>query len=197
MHAVTRQFGLWVTGLVLLAMVMSAGCVEGKGLWQAKDPIPYIQEFPVHYSKPGKYCGAKHPLRLVVRDQGHMAFVPVSDIPVDFDKEMVLFVTMGQVYSDAYDIRIDRIWQQNQIVKVGITVTHPEPGEMGAPQPCSPYYLAVVPKSDLNVEGFVTEITPPSLEGPGILPPTKKEKTAEKEKAMEEGKAPKQGKTGK
>lgn len=174
MHVVSRQFGFCAVGLGLLLAAVS-GCTEGQGMWLAKDPIPVVQEFATHYSKTGKYCGAKQPLRLVVRDQGHMAFVPVGDVPVDFSKEMVLFVTMGQVYSDAYDIRIDRVWQQNQIIKVGITVTHPEPGEMGAPQPCSPYFLAVVPRSDLNMEGFVTEVASPNLEGPGLLPAPKRQ----------------------
>lgn len=161
------------TGMLMLGLGMLAGCVEGQGIWQARDPIPVIQEFPVHYSKGGKYCGAEHPLRLVVRDQAHMAFVPVGDVPVDFNKEMVLFVTLGQVYSDGYDVQIDRVWQQNQVVKVGITVVHPEPGEMGAPQPCSPYFLAVVPKSNMNVDGFVTEVAAPNLEGRGLLPAAK------------------------
>lgn len=172
----TRCFAKWATSFALLAAVLTAGCVEGRGIWQAKDPIPVIQEFPIHYSKSGKYCGATQPLRLVVRDQGCMAFVPVGDVPVDFDTEMVLFVTLGQVYSDAYDIRIDRIWQHNHLIKVAITVPQPELGQMGAPQPCSPYYLAVVPRSDLNVEGFVTEVAPPSLESRGLLPPVKSQK---------------------
>jgi hypothetical protein len=181
MRAAIAQFGLLTVGLMLMGAILPAGCAEqGRGLFTG--PIPIIEEFPVYYNKTGKYCGAKGPLRLVVRDQGHMAFVPVSDVPVDFDREMVLFVTMGQVYSDAYDIRIDRVWRQNQIVKVAITVTHPEPGEMGAPQPCSPYHLVVVPKSSLNVDGFVTEITPPSLEHPGMLPAPPKKNRLDQEK---------------
>lgn len=164
MHAVTRQFGLGTIGLMLAAL--AAGCSQQGGGWLAgNDPIPQIHEFPIHYAKAGKYCGAKQPLRLVVRDQAHMAFVPVGDVPVDFDRQMVLFVTMGQVYSESYGVSIDRVWQHNNLVRVGVTETFPAAGEMSFPTPCSPYALAVVPKSDANVDGFVTEITPPTLEG--------------------------------
>jgi len=173
---VTRQIGLWAVGLALTAAVMTSGCVqqEGKNWLGSGDPFPEIREFAIKYTKEGKYCGAKTPLRLVVRDAAHMALVPVGDVPVNFETDMVLFVTLGQVYSDSYGIRIERVWQQGQVLKVGIAVAHPEPGEMGVPQPCSPYYLAVVPKSDLNVEGFVTEVALPNLEGSGGVPALRK-----------------------
>ena len=132
---------------------------RGAGLFRG-DPAPIIEEYPILYQKAGKYCGAKQEMRLVVRDQAHMAFVPVGDVPVDFSSQMVLFVTTGQVYAESYDIQIDRVWRQDQLVRVGVTKTYPQAGETGYPHPCSPYYLVVVPKSDMNVEGFATEITP-------------------------------------
>ena len=136
------------------------------------DPAPIIEEYPILYQKAGKYCGAKQEMRLVVRDQAHMAFVPVGDVPVDFSSQMVLFVTTGQVYAESYDIQIDRVWRQDQLVRVGVTKTYPQAGETGYPHPCSPYYLVVVPKSDMNVEGFATEITPPKLGGEAPILPT-------------------------
>ncbi len=69
-----------------------------------------------------------------------MAFVPVGDVPVDFDKQMVLFVTMGQVYSDAYGIRIDRVWQHDHQLKVGITISAAGAGGDGGAAALQPVF---------------------------------------------------------
>jgi hypothetical protein len=151
--------------LVVAALGGTPGCVEHGAALFGGEPAPIIEEYPILYQKAGKYCGAKQEMRLVVRDQAHMAFVPVGDVPVDFNNQMVLFVTTGQVYSESYDIQIDRVWRQDRLVRVGITKTYPQAGEMSFPHPCSPYHLVVVPKTDLNVEGFVTEVTPPKMQG--------------------------------
>jgi hypothetical protein len=174
MRMKTLGIGCLAVVLVMAALAGVPGCVEqGAGLFR-NEPAPIIEEYPIFYQKAGKYCGAKREMRLVVRDQAHMAFVPVGDVPVDFNSQMVLFVTTGQVYSESYDIQIDRVWRQGRLVRVGITKTYPQAGEMGFPHPCSPYHLVVVPKSDLNVEGFVAEVTPPKMQGEiptGPLPP--------------------------
>ncbi len=151
--------------LVMAALTGTPGCVEHGPSLFGSEPAPVIEEYPILYQKAGKYCGAKQEMRLVVRDQAHMAFVPVGDVPVDFNNQMVLFVTTGQVYSESYDIQIDRVWRQDRLVRVGITKTYPQVGDMGYPHPCSPYHLVVVSKSDLNVEGFVAEVTPPKVQG--------------------------------
>ncbi len=168
------QTGWLAAGLALATVGLVTGCSDNQGmsLFRGEAP-PAIEEYSVLYQKGGKYCGAKEELRLVVRDPAHMAFVPVGDVPVDFSNQMVLFVTTGQVYSEAYDVQIDRVWRQDRLVRVGITKVYPQAGEMGFPHPCSPYSLVVVPKSDCNVEGFVTEIAPPKSEGEaggGLLP---------------------------
>ncbi len=146
------------------ALAGLCGCAAGGRGMAAEDAAAIVEEMPVDYHVSGKYCGRTEPLRLVVRDRAHMALVPIGDVPVDFDRQMVLFVTTGRVFSESYGIRIDRVWRQGRQIRVGITQIHPSAGETALPQPCSPYYLAVVPKSDLNVEGFVTQIAPPRLE---------------------------------
>jgi hypothetical protein len=163
----TRIAGIgWQAAVLSLTLVGAlAGCGEQGGSLFHGEPPPVIEEYPVLYQKAGKYCGAKQEMRLVVRDQAHMAFVPVSDVSVDFNSQMVLFVTTGQVYAESYDIQIDRVWRQNRQIRVGISKTYPQAGEMDYPHPCSPYHLVVVPKSDLTVEGFVTEVAPPKITG--------------------------------
>lgn len=172
----------WTAGCLAGCAVLSvlgvlSGCAErGQGLFRG-DPAPQIEEYPVLYQKAGKYCGAKREMHLVVRDQAHMSFVPVSDVPVDFNSQMVLFVTLGEVYSQAYDVRIDRVWRQDRLIRVGITRSYPPVGEMGYPHASSPYSLVVVPRSDLNVEGFSAEVALPKMEGASGPLPAAKSKT--------------------
>jgi hypothetical protein len=169
-----------------IALVTVIGCANQEGGLFRGEPAPVIEEYPVLYQKAGKYCGAKQEMRLVVRDQAHMSFVPVGDVPVDFNSQMVLFVTTGQVYAESYDIQIDRVWRQDRLIRVGITKSFPQAGEMSYPHACSPYYLVVIPKSDMNVEGFATEVLPPKMEGEQTTGPlggalgTPKKKTTNK-----------------
>ncbi len=97
-------------------------------------------------------------MQLVIRDAATLAKVPIVDIPVNFDHEMLLIVTLGRVMSDQYSVEIDRVWRERSKVHVSTRVTQPASG--AAPTVATPYCLAVVPRSDLNVEGFMTRPPP-------------------------------------
>jgi len=92
-----------------------------------------------------------------------MVLLPIADVPVDFDRQMVLFVTSGLVPSSGYGVRIERVWQQGNVVKVSLRYLYPGQRVSQPFEPCTPYHLVVVPKSDLNVEGFVVEPPPEVL----------------------------------
>ena len=134
------------------------GCAwqEGPGASSGQGDL-IVEQMPILYQRGGTYCSMRSRARVVVRNKTQMALVPVADVPVDFGEQMVLFVTLGRVYSDRFAVRIERVWRQGRLIRVALTETYPAPGEAGPPQPCSPYYLVVVPRSDLNVEGFETE----------------------------------------
>ena len=82
------------------------------------------------------------------------------DVPVDFNREMLLIVTLGRVMSDQYAVEIDRVWQERSKVHVSTRVT--QPAANAVPTVATPYCIAVVPRSDLNVDGF--SATPPVRE---------------------------------
>mgnify|MGYP000156239434 CR=1 FL=1 len=91
-------------------------------------------------------------MRLVVRDAGMLAQVPLVDIPVDFREQMVLIITLGRRLSDQYAVRINRVYRDGPRLRVDYEVTAPPPD---APLVVSsPFCMAVVPRCDLNVEDF-------------------------------------------
>ncbi|MBX3395163.1 MAG: protease complex subunit PrcB family protein [Phycisphaerae bacterium] len=91
-------------------------------------------------------------MRLVIRDSAALAKVPLEQIPIDFDHEMMLVITLGRVPSDQYRVKIDRVVREGGELRVESSVVQPPEG---APLvPSSPYCIAVVPKCELNVAGF-------------------------------------------
>jgi len=112
------------------------------------------ETFPILWQKAGAYCGRKAPLRLVARSLAEMAHCPIADVPVDFRHEMVLAVTMGQVTSDRYAIRIHRVYRDGPIIRVDVRVYRPQSSTQPTIQLACPYHVVVVPRSDLNVEDF-------------------------------------------
>ena len=113
----------------------------------------------ITWSKTGTYSDLHQPLRLVIRDSAGLAAIPVAEVPVDFRKQMVLVAALGAVPTEGYAIRITRVWRKEHRVYVDVRVTQPHPG--GRPPRhalCAPYHIVVVPRSDLNVEGFYTRL---------------------------------------
>lgn len=147
------------------------GCLRPDSGSPATAPtLPAREDWPILAQRRGIYCGLRNRLRVVIRDEAHMAMLPVPTMPVDFDSQMVLFVTLGQVFSDRYGVRIERLWREGRLIKVAMEEIYPAAGEAGPPRPCSPYHLVVVPRSDLNVEGFATEIPIRALPLPTLQP---------------------------
>lgn len=94
-------------------------------------------------------------MRIVIRDQAALARIPLTDVPVDFNKEMLLVVTLGRVPSDQYVVRIQRVWRKGGKLRVVTRLSRPAPD---APiVMASPYCIAIVPRCDLKVSGFLPE----------------------------------------
>jgi hypothetical protein len=118
-----------------------------------------VAEMPITWSKAGTYSEFHEPLRLVIRDAAHLAAIPLAEVPVDFSKQMVLVATRGAVPTEGYAVRITRVWREGRRIRVDVRVSQPQPG--GQPSKhalCAPYHIVVVPRSDLNVEGFSTRL---------------------------------------
>jgi hypothetical protein len=106
-------------------------------------------------------------MQIVARSQAQMVYCPISDVPVDFSREMVLVAILGRVTSDEYAIRIQRVWREGSVIKVDVRVYRPTPSTKPEIQLACPYHVVVVPRSNLNVEGFAPE---PSRLKPGASP---------------------------
>lgn len=99
-------------------------------------------------------------MQLVIRSEAAMAKVPLEEIDVDFSRNMLLIITLGRVPSDQYQVRINRVVRRGGKLVVDATVVLPPDGAPLAP--ASPYCIAVVPQSELNVERFTPD--PPTRE---------------------------------
>jgi len=145
-------------GILVLAIVALPGCPP-PGPTVDQSQTHQVDELAITWSKTGTYSELHQPLRLVIRDPAALAAIPVAEVPVDFNEQMVLVAALGAVPTEGYAVRITRVWRDGRRVYVDVRVTHPQPG--GTPPKhalCAPYHIVVVPRSDLNVEGFATQL---------------------------------------
>jgi len=135
---------------VTALLPLLAGCTE---LNDRAAPLPADgDELPIVHQVAGTFSHEDRPMELVIRDQELLSQVPLVDVPVDFRSQMLLVVTLGRRLSDKYAVRINRVWREGPVVRVDYQIDAPPPG---APVTvASPFCIAVVPRCDLNVDGF-------------------------------------------
>lgn len=114
-------------------------------------------DLPIVDQVQGTHCHETRPMRLVIRDAEALAQVPLAEVPVRFPEQMLLVVTLGRITSDQCSVRIRRVWREKGRLRVRYEVTPPPTGAPLAM--ASPFCIAVVPRSDMNVDGFAS--TPP------------------------------------
>jgi hypothetical protein len=71
---------------------------------------------------------------------------------VDFEKEMVIAVTMGQQRTGGYLVEIASVEREDEKLKVTVRRRAPPPDSMTIQVVTSPYHFVAVPKSDLKAE---------------------------------------------
>src|SRR5262249_49396754 len=143
-----RRFALFAV------MGLTSACSE---LNDRAAPLPPDgDDLPIVNQVAGIHSHEDRPMRLVIRDQSLLAQVPLVDVPVDFHTQMLLVVTLGRCVSDQYQVQINRVWREGPVLKVDYQARGPS-GE--APVTISsPYCIAVVPRCDLNVDGFAAAL---------------------------------------
>lgn len=114
--------------------------------------LPILREHRATFSR------LSRPVRLVIRDARTFARLPLTEIDVDFDREMVLIAGLGPVQSDALGIRITRVRHRGQRLDAEVETIRPEADAPVRRALASPYHLVVVPRSDHNVVGFETRV---------------------------------------
>lgn len=141
------------TGFLCLIAGSLVRCMDPGG--PIRPRIEDGSELPILSQITGTHCNESRPMQLVIRDPATFAQVPLRELSVDFQNEMVLVVTLGRVPSDKYAVEIDRVWREGHQLRVAVSVLAPEAGHPITP--ATPFCIAVVPRSDLNVARFAPE----------------------------------------
>jgi len=137
-------------------LIAAGGCSAGRSQ-MATDPSPG-EELPILLQIRGTYSRLGRAVRILARDRATLAQVPLAEVPVDFDSQMVLIAGLGPTTSNEFGIRITRVWREGSRLCVQEQQIHPGPDRAAGLRPASPWTMAVVPKRDLNVEGYSTRV---------------------------------------
>ncbi len=125
-------------------------------------------EFPILWEQQGTYSNIAQAFRVVVRDRATLARLPITEVPVDFDRQMVLVAALGPAPTDQVGIRITRVWREKNHIRVQVQTLHPGEAKHAGLKRTSPYHIVVVPRSDLNVVGFGSTLPSKAFEAPGV-----------------------------
>jgi len=90
------------------------------------------------------------------RNEGARGKIP----EIDFTKEMVVLVTMGQKNTGGYAIDIVQVEAADKRLKISVSRKSPPRGAMVTQALTAPFHFVAVPKSDLRPE-FVEAKSPP------------------------------------
>jgi hypothetical protein len=156
-----------------LMVTCSAALLVGGGACATGDKQPVaemtpLEDLPILWQRSGTYSRISRNTHVVARDQHTLAQIPVAEVPVDFDTQMVLVIGLGPTPINELGVRITRVWRDGSRIRVQERRIHPGVGSSPGFEPASPWTIAVVPKSDLNVEGFSTRVPRGTLaEHPG------------------------------
>ncbi len=116
------------------------------------------QDLQILAEASGTYSRLIQPVRLVVRDRATLAQVPICQLQIDFDSQMMLIAGLGPTPSDELGIRIKRVWREGSLIRVLERHIHPGAEHAAGLHPASPWTAVVVPKSGLNVQGYSSRV---------------------------------------
>lgn len=154
-----------------IAMLVGAVAIVG---CQLDKPGPTTlpadaEELPILWQTSGTYSRLTKAVRLVIRDAGTLAQVPLCEVPVNFETEMVLLAGLGPTPRSDCGIVIQQAWKKNGRIWVLERQVYPGSQMSSGLRPASPWTVVVVPRSDLDVEGYSSS-PPRGLLLPGSPP---------------------------
>lgn len=142
--------------VAVLACLALTGCT-GATSGPSRDASA-AEDFPILWQKSGTHSQLIRRVRILARDRATLAQVPLTEVPVDFETQMVLIAGLGPTPSSEQGIRIVRVWRQGSRIRVQERPIHPGADQNPGLEPASPWTAVVIPKSDLNVEGYTTQV---------------------------------------
>jgi hypothetical protein len=143
-------------GVAVLACVTLTGCTSPSG-GMSRDASA-AEDIPILWQTSGTHSRLVRRTRILARDQATLVQVPLTEVPVDFETQMVLIDGLGATPSSEQGIRIVRVWRQGSRIRVQERPIHPGTDRNPGLEPASPWTAVVIPKSDLNVEGYSTQV---------------------------------------
>ena len=119
----------------------------------------------------GNFSGIQSPTELVVTNTAqwtelwkkHSARRTPSTPPpeIDFEKESVLFVTLGQKHSGGYSVEITALREANGKIEILVKTRAPKPGGLQLQAITAPFHIAAVPKLTGPAKFKLDEAPPP------------------------------------
>lgn len=126
-------------------------------------------EFPILWEHHGSVSHISRPLQVVAHSPEVLAQLPLVEVPVDFETQMVLVAGIGPTTRQDLGVRINRVWRDGSRIRVQVqTLYAAEEKPEGPPRLVSPYHVVVVPRSDLNIVGFSAAVPRGAFRGPAL-----------------------------
>ena len=110
-------------------------------------------EWPIDWQVTGLHSSYASPERVLIRNSVDLARYPLVDVPVDFDTQMVLIVLSGKMRTHSVGVRIAHIVYEGDRLRPVIHRFRTSDADPAAVT-TAPYCIAVIRRTDLNVEGF-------------------------------------------
>ncbi len=144
-----------LAGACLMPGATSIGCSTQRSA-DRRDAA--AEDIPILWQAGGTYSRIGRPVRILARDPATLAQIPLTDVPVSFDTQMVLIAGLGPTPNSEQGIRIVRVWREGSKTRVQERLLDPGGERSTGLEPASPWTVAVIPRSDLNVEGYSTRV---------------------------------------
>ncbi len=145
----------------MLVSLVVAGHLAGCRTPPAGDPVDTTPEdIPILWEQSGSDSPLQRSVRFVARTPADLALIPITEVPVDFSRQMVLLTALGPAPGREFGVRITRVWREGTRIRVEERQIHPGLDTGASLQRSSPWCMVVVPRSDLNVEGYSGRLPP-------------------------------------
>ena len=157
---------LFLLGLTL-ALANQYACQKTPSTSSTNLSVPNPEPIRILRDWQGSQCGVSQARQLVVRDPGEWKTIwkqmaatrePEPPAPeIDFEKEMVVGVFLGEKPTGGYTVRITRLRSIPEGVEVQVRETSPPPGSLVAQVLTQPYHLVTVERKEGRVKFVPSE----------------------------------------
>lgn len=131
--------------ILSLIVILAVGCNSKKAAFEGDAEFTILAE--------RGYGGRSTPSHELVKDQAELEALyrsmRIEEIPaVDFSKNNVVAVFMGQKPTGGYSITIDKVEIKGNTAMILVKNTVPEPGAILTMAITNPYCIAAIPKTE-------------------------------------------------